>query len=209
MLARHSSCSLADMIFMLIAQLISLALDLCAINHRSERHKDLQILLLRQQLHILQRQHPTSPRVSPWEKFTLAVLAHKLVHLRQGAKGKLDQVVLLFQPATLLKWHRDLVRCQWTFKQQPFIPRHQSDPEAVDLLLRLARENPSWGYSRLHGELLKLGYKIGRSTVRDILKRQQVPPAPTRTKGDSNWGTFLGHYKEQLLACDFFTVETA
>jgi hypothetical protein len=138
------------MIVMLIAQLVSLARDLCAINHRSERHKDLQILLLRQQLRILQRPHPPSPRVSPWEKFTLALLAHKLAHLSQRAKGKLDQTVLLFQPATLLKWHHDLVRRQWTFKQQPFIPRHKSDPEGVDLLLRLVRENPSWGYSRLH-----------------------------------------------------------
>jgi hypothetical protein len=79
----------------------------------------------------------------------------------------------------------------------------------VDLLLRLAQENPTWGYSRLHGELLKLGYKIGRSTVRDILKQQHVPPAPQRANADSNWRSFLGHYADQLVACNFLTVETA
>ncbi|MGI8933068.1 MAG: hypothetical protein ACR2FS_03250, partial [Phormidesmis sp.] len=83
--------------------------------------------------------------------------------LGQRAKVKLDGVLLLFKPATVLGWHRELVRRKWTFKQQPFVARHKSDPELVELLLQLARENPSWGYSRLHGELLKLGYKIGLS----------------------------------------------
>ncbi len=77
------------------------------------------------------------------------------------------------------------------------------------LIKRLAEENPSWGYSKIHGELLKLGYSIGRSTVRDILKRHGVPPAPQRTKQGSSWRTFLSHYADQMLACDFFTVETA
>ncbi len=77
------------------------------------------------------------------------------------------------------------------------------------LILQLARENPTWGYGKLEGELGKLGYVIGRSTVRDVLKRQRVPPAPERAKRASSWGIFLNHYKDQMLACDFFTVETA
>ena len=178
------------MMYLIIAQLLSLVLDLVAINRRSERHKDLQILLLRQQLRILQRQHPRTPRISRWEKVTLAVLAHKLTRISDGAKAKLDQTVLVFKPDTVLKWHRELVRRKWTFRRQPFLPRRKSDPELVDVLLRLARENPTWGYSRLHGEVLKLGYTIGRSTVRDILKRQRVPPAPERTRlGRSTWSS--------------------
>jgi transposase InsO family protein len=197
------------MIYLLISQFVSLLLDLFALSQRSERHKDLEILLLRQQLRIMQRQHPTAPRISRGEKLALAVLTAKLTALGQGAKAKLDQVLFLFKPATVLKWHHDLVGRKWSFKQQPFVPRRHSDPKLVDLLLRLAQENPAWGYSRLQGELLKLGYKIGRSTVRDILKRRHVPPAPERANADSNWRSFLGHYADQLLACDFFTVETA
>src|SRR5690242_7849570 len=123
------------MIYQLIAQLVSLVLDLLASRRRSERHKDVQILLLRQQLRILQRQQPKVPRVSRWEKFTLAVLAHNLICFSHDAKAKLDQTMLLFKPATVLKWHRDLVRRKWTFKQQPWIPRHKSDPALVEVLL--------------------------------------------------------------------------
>ncbi len=76
-------------------------------------------------------------------------------------------------------------------------------------MLRLSKENPPWGYGKLQGELLKLGYEIGRSTVRDILQRRHVPPAPERAKQGSSWRTFLTHHSQQLLACDFFIVETA
>lgn len=197
------------MIYFFIAQLFSLLLDLFAVNHRSERHKDLQILLLRQQVRVLQRQHPTLPKISRWEKFILSVLLHKLKYVTQDAKTTLNQTMLLFKPATVLKWHRQLVARKWTFKQQPFSPRRKTDPEIIEVLLRLAQENPTWGYSRLHGELLKLDFAIGRSTIRDILKRQHVPPAPQRAEAGTSWHDFLGHYKDQLLACDFFTVETA
>ncbi len=121
----------------------------------------------------------------------------------------MSKVSLLFKPDTLLRWHRQLVRRKWTFKRQSLLPRRASDPELVNLLLRLARENPSWGYSKLHGELIKLGYQIGRSTVRDILKRQHMPPAPERARKGSSWRQFLSHYRGQFVACDFFTVETA
>ncbi len=197
------------MIMLLIAQLVALLVDLFALRHRAERHKDIEILLLHHQLRVLQRLQPKPPQVSRWEKLALAVLAHKLAHLGQRTKAKLDQTLLLFKPATMLGWHRQLVRRKWTFRQPPWLPRRQSDPEVVKLLLRVAAENARWGYGRLHGELLKLGYKIGRSTVRDILKRQRIPPAPERSKAGSNWSSFLRHHAEQILCCDFFTVETA
>jgi putative transposase len=136
------------MIYLLIAQLLSLLLDLSTISRRSRRsehRKDLQILLLRHQLRILQRQHPQKPNVSRLEKFTLAVLASKLTRPGRGVKAKLGEALLLFKPDTVLKWHRELVRRKWTFKRQPLLARRATDPELIDLLLRLARENPHWG----------------------------------------------------------------
>ena len=81
-------------------------------------------------------------------------------------------------------------------------------PALADLIERLARENPTWGYGRIQGELAKLDYRVGRSTIRDLLQRQHVPPAPQRRRHGLRWRTFLRHYQEQALAADFFTVET-
>jgi putative transposase len=197
------------MIYQLIAQLVSLLLDLFTTKLRSEQQKDLEILLLRQQLRILQRRNPKTPQLSRWEKLGLAVLASKFTGFGRGAKTKLNEVLLLFKPDTVLKWHRDLVRRKWTFNNKPTIGRPVTNLELQELLLRLARENPGWGYSKLHGELLKLGYTIGRSTVRDILKRQHIAPAPERVKNGGSWSNLLSHYGQQILATDFFTVETA
>ncbi len=104
------------MIFLLLAHAISWLLDLILLVGRSDHDKDVEILLLRQQLRILQRKQPRPPRISRWEKLALLVLARKLITLSNRARGKLGQVVLLFKPETLLKWHRELVRCKWTFK---------------------------------------------------------------------------------------------
>jgi putative transposase len=197
------------MFYFLLAFFFSSLLDLIPGANRSDHHKDLQILLLRQQLLIPQRHHPRPPHISRWEKLALAVLAAKLTRLAHGTKTKLDEILLLFKPDTVLRWHRDLVRRKWTFRQRRAGGRPATDQDLQALLPRLVQENPTWGYSKLHGELLKLGYTIGRSTVRDILKRQQMAPAPDRAKKGSGWREFLSHYREQLLACDFFTVETA
>jgi transposase InsO family protein len=77
------------------------------------------------------------------------------------------------------------------------------------LNVRLARENPRWGYKRIQGELVKLGHRVGRSTIRDVLKREHLPPAPQRSRRGPSWRSFCHHYREQVLACDFFVVETA
>ncbi len=139
----------------------------------------------------------------------LLVLARKLTGLTASARRHLSQVVLLFKPDTLLKWHRDLVRRKWTFKKNAPLGRPPIPPDVEALLLRLAQENPTWGYGKLEGEPGKLGYDIGRSTIRAVLKRRRVPPAPERGKHGSSWRTFLAHYKDEVLACDFFTGETA
>jgi len=197
------------MIFFVLAQLFSLLLDLIWLNRRAEHDKHIEILLLRQELRLLQRKQPRTPRISRWEKLTLLVLARKLTSLTHSATVRLSEVVLLFKPETLLKWHRELVRRKWTFKQGAPRRRPSISPELEALLLRMASENPTWGYGKLEGELRKLGYNIGRSTIRDVLKRQHVPPAPERARRGRSWRTFLGQYREQMLACDFFTVETA
>jgi len=110
------------------------------------------------------------------------------------------------QPATLLRWHRDLVRRRWTYPHQRGRPAVAAEPRA--LVLRLARENPSWGYRRIHGELCRLGYKerVGASTVWTILQRAGVDPAPKRSA--VSWRQFLRAQADSVLAVDFFTVDT-
>jgi transposase InsO family protein len=88
------------------------------------------------------------------------------------------------------------------------VGRHKTNSEVVALILRLTHENPRWGYSRIHGELAKLGYRVGPSTVRDILKQHGVPSAPEREPRGSTWRQFLARHRHQIVACDFFTCET-
>ncbi len=197
------------MIYFVLGRIFSLLLDLIAVVWRSDHEKDIEILLLRQQVRILQRKHSHSPRLSRWEKVDLAVLAARLVALSSTGRSRLTQAVLVFKPDTLLKWHRELVRRKWTYMRRQTGGRPQIAPDLEALILRLAKENPRWGYSKLNGELLKLGYAIGRTTIRAVLKRKRVPPAPERSKQSSTWRTFLQHYQHEMLACDFFTVETA
>ena len=197
------------MTFFLVAHIFSILLDLIGLSRQTDHGKDVEILLLRQQLRILQRKQPRPPGISRWQKLTLVVLTGKLTTMTTSARARLGQVVLLFKPETLLKWHRELGRRKWTFKKGALRGRPPTSPELQALILRLAKENPTWGYGKLEGELGKLGHDIGRSTIRDVLKRQRVPPAPERGKHGSSWRTFLKHSKDEMVACDFFTVETA
>ncbi len=116
--------------------------------------------------------------------------------------------MLLVQPATVLKWHRELVRRKWTYRRRQAGGRPPIATDVEALLLRLAKENPRWGYGRLQGELAKLGHVVGRSTVRDVLTRRHIPPAPRRGQRPTTWRQFLTGHRDMLLACDFFTVET-
>jgi len=161
---------------------------------------------LRQQLRILERQSKTKPRLSHPEKLMLVTLATRLKTQTQRFQEVLGETILLIQPDTVLKWHRQLVRRKWTF-QHPHRggrPRLTFDVEA--LIVRIARENPRLGYDKIQGELLKLGFKVHPSTVQNVLRRHGLFPAPQRAR--SSWRAFLKHYRQQMLACDFFTVET-
>src|SRR5437879_8885024 len=119
------------------------------------------------------------------------------------AEGAL--VGLPVTPATLLRWHRELVRRRWTYAREPRVQRGL-DPALVELILRLARENPRWGYLRICGECAELGIKVSGTSVRNILRRNGLGPAPRR--GGTSWAEFLRSQAAGVLACDFFTAET-
>ena len=108
-------------------------------------------------------------------------------------------------PQTLLRWHRELVRRRWTQSNQQS-GRPPVERRVRELVLRLARENPRWGYPRIAGELLKLGVRVSPSTVRRLLLAAGLKPAPRRT--GPSWREFLRQQAASTLACDFFTVET-
>ena len=142
------------MLCFLLAHALSLLLDRIRVLRRSSHDKDVEILLLRQQLRMLQRKQPCPPRISRWEKRTFLVLAAKLTAMTTSACLRLGHLVFLFKPETLLTWHRELVRRKWTFRKGVPRGRPAIGPELEALILRLARENPPWGYGKLEGELL-------------------------------------------------------
>jgi putative transposase len=113
----------------------------------------------------------------------------------------------LVTPPTLLRWHRELVRRKWTYRHRRQTGRPPVDPELRALVIRLGRENPRWGCIRIQGELRKLGIRVGATTIRGILRRSGLGPAPRRD--GPSWSEFLRAPAQGLWACEFFTVETA
>jgi len=160
---------------------------------RSERAKELEILVLRHELQVLRRQ-VGRPRLRSADRVLLAALGQVLPRRRRS---------YLVQPATLRRWHRDLVRRRWTYAgrrpgRPPLAARTQR------LILRLAAENPSWGYKRIQGELVALGLPLSASSVWNILHRHGIDPASRRAS--VSWREFLRQQAPAIL--DFFTVET-
>jgi transposase InsO family protein len=191
----------------ILKHIFSTILSIIDITRLSNQEKDLEILILRQQLSILQRKHYSPIKPNHVEKVTLAVLTARLKRITHQSANQLQDVIRIFQPETILRWHRDLVYRKWTYPHKNKEGRPSISKELEELILRLARENTRWGYGKIQGELVKLSFKVSQSTVRKILERHGIHPVPVRN-GSIGWRHLLTHYKEQILACDFFTIET-
>ncbi|MFI0765665.1 integrase core domain-containing protein [Streptomyces sp. NPDC021218] len=168
----------------------------------TDQDKDAEILALRHQITVLERQLGKDKiRFRPSDRAYLAALLHRLpMHV-------LRQLRLLVRPDTVLRWHRSLVARRHASSCRPKRPGRPRTVRSIRILvLRLAKENPSWGYRRLHGELLVLGVRVGASTVWEILKDAGIDPAPERNS--STWATFLRGQADALLACDFMETVT-
>jgi putative transposase len=172
-------------------------LELVVLRRRSEREKEIEILLLRHQLRVLERQ-VARPQLTPADRALLAAFSRVLP--RQARRRS-----FFVTPTTLLRWHRELVARRWTYPhRRPGRP--PTAAEVRELVVRLARENPSWGYRRVQGELVGLGVKLAASTVWTILKQSGIEPAPRRL--EQRWAEFLRHQAASILECDFLTVDT-
>src|ERR1700737_3860472 len=132
-----------------------------------------------------------------------ALLARKAKAVGRKALLELDTIV---SPDTLLRWHRRLVAQKWNFVERrgagrPGIMRHISE-----LIVRMAQDNPSWGYTRIQGALANLSHRVGRGTIANVLKRNGIEPSPERSRR-TPWSTFLKAHWKVLAASDFLTVE--
>jgi putative transposase len=186
-----------SLLYLLIRTLVALMIGNSKHGH-DDSAKDLEILVLRHQLRVLQRTSGR-PKLRPIDRVLLAAASRVLPRDRW--------VAFLVTPATLLRWHRDLVRRKWTYRRIGCPGRPPIDPEVRAFIFRLARENPRWGCVRIEGELRKLGIRTSATTIRTLLRSARLGPAPRRS--GPTWTEFLRAQASGIIACDFFTVETA
>ena len=170
------------------------------LSRRDEAWKTAEILTLRHQLAVLQRRQPRRPKLT-WADRALLVTLLGLI-----PKARRQGLRLLVTPVTIQRWHRDIVRRRWAARtRRGKTGRPATRRNIRALVLRLARENPSWGYRRIHGELAGLGVKVAALTAWEILKNAGIDPAPRRTV--PTWSQFLRSQADAILACDFFTTD--
>jgi hypothetical protein len=172
------------------------SIQLLVLLAQGDTAKDLEILVLRHQLNVLRRQVPR-PRLEPADRALLAALSRALPRSRWSC--------FFVKSETLLRWHRRLVAGAWTYPHRA-TGRPPLDQELQQLILRLARENPRWGYQRIQGELLRLGMRVSATAIRTTLRRHGLDPAPRPTA--TTWRAFLRRQAAGIVACDFFTVDT-
>jgi transposase len=171
-------------------------LELLVLRMCSQRAKEIEILVLRHQLQVLERQ-VARPQLGATDRALLAAFGRALPRSAWSS--------FLVRPATVLRWHRELVARRWTYSHRR--PGRPGTAVGVrELVLRLARENAGWGYRRIQGELVGLGIRIAPSTVWTILREAGVEPAPRRL--ESGWREFLRRQAASIIECDFLTVDT-
>src|SRR5262249_47274569 len=176
--------------------LLRLLIDLLIIRGRPAADRDLELLVLRQELLVLRRT-ARRPRWRRADRLILAALGRRLP----------SRALLLVRPATILGWHRAVVRRRWAALGRQRGPGRPPLPaECRELVLRLARENPLWGYERIRGELLKLGHRVSPTSIRNLPRPHRIPPAPRRA--GISLRRFLRAHGKSILACDYFTVDS-
>ena len=169
-------------------------------SRREEAWKTAEILILRHQLAVLQRRQPRRPKLNWADRALIATL------LSMMPKARRHGLRLLVTPETILRWHRDIVRRHWAARSmRGKTGRPPTRRNIQALVRRLARENPGWGYRRIHGELAGLGVKVAASTVWEILKASGIDPA--RRQAGPTWSQFLRSQAGAILASDFFTAD--
>ena len=179
----------SSLVCLTLCRLFAVVVVLC----RSQRSKELEILVLRHELGVLRRQ-ARQPQQRPVDRVLLAALSRLL--------PRSAWTVFSVSPRTLLRWHARLVARRWRYRHtRPGRPQL-----AQQLVLRLAREKPRWGYQRIVGELRGLGIAVSATSVRAILAAAGLPPAPQRDR--LSWRQFLRQQAALTIACDFLTVET-
>jgi hypothetical protein len=181
------------LLYLIFRQVLGLVL----LMGRMSASKDIELLVLRHEVAILRRTNPR-PRLDWADRAILAALVRRLPRALRCHR--------LVTPNTILRWHRRLVRRRWTYPNGSGRP--PIDDVLTALVVRLPRENPRCGYMRLQGELLRLGHRVGASTIRRILKRHRFLPVPSRDT-DTSWRQFLRTQATSMLAVDFFHVDCA
>jgi putative transposase len=171
---------IADVSLRLLYLIFSRLLSWLTLLGRASSSKDVELLVLRHEVAVLRRTSPR-PRLDWADRAVFAALIRRLPAALRGHR--------LVTPATVLRWHRRLLTKKWTYPNRSGRPPLNQTIAA--LIERMAHENQTWGHQRIQGELLKLGHRVGASTIRRLLKRRRIPPAPHRS-ADTSWRRFCG-----------------
>jgi len=182
----------------LVYSLIRVLLDVFATYRGDQAKLQAEVLALRRQVQVLERQIKRA-HWTPGDRMVMAALRDRLPQSAWAG--------LLVKPETVLGWHRKLVRRKWAaYRGRPRRGRPPITAECRDLIIRMAKDNPGWGYCRIRGELLKVGDTVAATTIRSVLAAAGIPPSSRRAH--LSWKQFLAAHAQTLVVADFFSVDT-